>query len=82
MLTLSRSHLPTIMVSTLDIYLPFERSLEITSLAEITGIAAADIVHDFLSMFMAKEPPNQSSHRKPKNHRLDTSKLAPLKFED
>jgi len=34
--------------------------------AEITGIAAADLVHDFLSMFLAKEPPKQSSHRKPK----------------
>jgi len=34
--------------------------------AEITGIAAADLVHDFLSMFLAKEPPKKSSHRKPK----------------
>ena len=42
-----------------------ERSLD-WSLAEITGIAAADFVHDFLSMFLAKEPPKQSSHRKPK----------------
>jgi len=50
--------------------------------AEITGIAAADIVHDFLSMFLAKEPPNQSSHRKPKDRRLDTSELVPLKLED
>lgn len=25
--------------------------------AEITGIAAADIVHDFLSMFLSTEPP-------------------------
>lgn len=25
--------------------------------AEITGIAAADIVHDFLSMFLTQEPP-------------------------
>ncbi|CAL1694028.1 unnamed protein product [Somion occarium] len=29
--------------------------------AEITGIAAADIVHDFLSMLMAKEPPKRSA---------------------
>jgi len=26
--------------------------------AEITGIAAADFVHDFLSMFLVKEPPS------------------------
>jgi len=38
--------------------------------AEITGIAAADFVHDFLSMFLAKEPPQQPSHRKPTNRRL------------
>jgi len=34
--------------------------------AEITGIAAADLVHDLLSMFLAKEPPQKSSHQKPK----------------
>ena len=28
-----------------------------TSIAEITGIAAADLVHDFLSMFVADQPP-------------------------
>ncbi|KAF4612426.1 hypothetical protein D9613_004192 [Agrocybe pediades] len=30
--------------------------------AEITGIAAADFVHDFLSMFMSKEPPKKQAH--------------------
>ncbi|TFK41888.1 arginase family-domain-containing protein [Crucibulum laeve] len=31
--------------------------------AEITGIAAADFVHDFLSMFLTKEPLNQQFYR-------------------
>jgi len=26
--------------------------------AEVTAIAAADLVHDFLSMFVSDEPPN------------------------
>ncbi|KAF8167412.1 hypothetical protein B0H34DRAFT_681784 [Crassisporium funariophilum] len=30
--------------------------------AEITGIAAADFVHDFLSMLLTKEPPKKPSH--------------------
>lgn len=30
-----------------------------TFTAEITGIAAADLVHDFLSMLVAKEPPKR-----------------------
>jgi hypothetical protein len=52
-------------VSKLDI-IRFPEGVLIVPLAEITGIAAADLVHDFLSMFLAKEPPKQSSHRKPK----------------
>ncbi|KDR85666.1 hypothetical protein GALMADRAFT_53499 [Galerina marginata CBS 339.88] len=32
--------------------------------AEITGIAAADFVHDFLSMFLTKEPPKHPVHHK------------------
>jgi hypothetical protein len=52
-------------VSRLDIIHFLEGVLIIPS-AEITGIAAADLVHDFLSMFLAKEPPKKSSHRKPK----------------
>ncbi|KAH9486323.1 Putative agmatinase 1 [Psilocybe cubensis] len=32
--------------------------------AEITGIAAADFVHDFLSMFLSKEPPKRQGHHK------------------
>ena len=55
----SRLHLPTIMASGLDIYLL--RVFLTVLLADITGIAAADFVHDFLSMFLAKEPPEQSS---------------------
>jgi len=30
--------------------------------AEITGIAAADLVHDFLSLFLSKEPPQKPGH--------------------
>ena len=55
-----------IMVSKLDTCL--QKEVLIVALAEITGIAAADFVHDFLSMFLVKEPPNQSSHRRP--HRV------------
>ncbi|CAA7264825.1 unnamed protein product [Cyclocybe aegerita] len=36
--------------------------------AEITGIAAADLVHDFLSMLLSKEPPKVPVH-----HRKDHS---------
>jgi agmatinase len=31
-------------------------------LAEITGIAAADFVHDFLSLLLSKEPPQRPGH--------------------
>jgi hypothetical protein len=44
----------------------FLKEVLIGLLAEITGIAAADFVHDFLSMFLAKEPLKHSSHRRPK----------------
>ncbi|RDX51001.1 Arginase/deacetylase [Lentinus brumalis] len=38
--------------------------------AEITGIAAADIVHDFLSMLLSTEPPTpHSTWTKPAKHR-------------
>jgi len=30
--------------------------------AEITGIAAADLVHDFLSLFLSKQPPQKPGH--------------------
>lgn len=33
------------------------------SLAEITGIAAADFVHDFMSMLLTKAPPTKPGHR-------------------
>jgi len=36
--------------------------MRISETAEITGIAAADFVHDFLSMFMSKEPPKMPVH--------------------
>jgi len=36
--------------------------MRISETAEITGIAAADFVHDFLSMFMSKEPPKIPVH--------------------
>jgi agmatinase len=35
--------------------------------AEITGIAAADFVHDFLSMLLTKEPPKHQAHHKHSN---------------
>ena len=31
------------------------------SAAEITGIAAADLVHDFLSLFLTQKPPKYQS---------------------
>ncbi|KAF8265767.1 hypothetical protein EI94DRAFT_1685241 [Lactarius quietus] len=34
--------------------------------ADITSIAAADIVHDFLSLFVSAEPPKPRDERKPK----------------
>ncbi|KAF9055959.1 hypothetical protein BJ165DRAFT_1336801 [Panaeolus papilionaceus] len=36
--------------------------------AEVTGTAAADLVHDFLSLFLSKEPPSQPIHRKAPAH--------------
>jgi len=33
--------------------------------AEITGIAAADIIHEFLSMMMATEPPSKGTTKPP-----------------
>lgn len=34
--------------------------------ADITSIAAADIVHDFLSLFVSAEPPKSRSDRQPR----------------
>ncbi|KAJ7146316.1 Arginase/deacetylase [Mycena epipterygia] len=40
--------------------------------AEVTGTAAADLIHDFLSMFMSEKPPNSGSrsHRAPATDEL------------
>lgn len=38
-------------------------------LAEITGIAAADLVHDFLSMFLTRRPPPATT--RPNSHPKD-----------
>lgn len=73
---MSKLHLHTITVSRRDV-IHFLEGVLIVPIAEITGIAAADLVHDFLSMFLAKEPPKKSSHRKPQ-----IAELVPLNFED
>ena len=44
--------------------------------AEITGIAAADIVHDFLAMMLTDAPPSPSRTTK-----RDTESGVPLKDE-
>ena len=46
-------------VSRLDIR--FLKEIFIVLLAEITGSVAADLVHDFLSIFLVTEPPSKSS---------------------
>lgn len=38
--------------------------------AEITGIAAADLVHDFLSMLLAGKPPQPKQTRVPQKDEL------------
>ena len=41
--------------------------------ADITSIAAADIVHDFFSLFVSVEPPKPRDERRPK-HSQDEQK--------
>jgi agmatinase len=38
--------------------------------AEITGIAAADLVHDFLSMFLSEKPPKAPMYSVPAKDEL------------
>ncbi|KAJ7762385.1 Arginase/deacetylase [Mycena maculata] len=38
--------------------------------AEVTGIAAADLVHDFLSMFLSDQPPSTRAQRAPAKDEL------------
>ena len=47
--------------------------------AEITGIAAADIVHDFLSMLLSSQPPTPHSTFAPDTFASDT--FAPARDE-
>lgn len=41
-----------------DIFLSLMIDANERDIAEVTGILAADIAHDFLSMFMSEKPPN------------------------
>jgi hypothetical protein len=43
---------------------------ELKFVAEITGIAAADLVHDFLSMILSEKPPESPSYFVPAKDEL------------
>jgi len=62
--TLSRWRLRMTMVSESSwTFLCFRVNLQPPT-ADITGIAAADLVHDFLSLFLTKEPPHLPVHQR------------------
>ena len=56
--TLLKSHLRMTMVGRMPFHLVISDEIRT---AEITATAAADIVHDFLSMFMSSEPPKPTN---------------------